>query len=100
MGIMGGPGIGRSHYGFMLDCILTLASQQTTTTGPGVGGHHRKLVVLELLQDIISFKYLFPQCGLLPPLFLHVFISGLCFCVCNNAENGAIYFDTLQVKQN
>ena len=58
MGIMGGPGIGccSSQCGFMLDCTLTLVSQQTTTTGPGAGGRHRKLVVLEPPQDTISFK--------------------------------------------
>ena len=29
----------------------------------------------------------------------HTF-SGVCFCVCDNAENGAIYIDSLQVKHN
>ena len=36
-------------------CLIS-QSQQTTTTGPGVGGHRRNPVVLELLPDIISFK--------------------------------------------
>ncbi len=100
MGIMGGPGIGLRLIAMWVHAWLHThadiaanyhhwawggwSSQEAGTFG-APAGHYQ-------FQVFVS-----PQ-GLLHH-WCHTF-SGVCFCVCDNAENGAIYIDSLQVKHN